>query len=498
MGANLRYVEARLPHLGRLLAATPQEALDGADAALVVDLRPAVRRGALRAAATANIIDLNGRLGAEVERLAGYEGWGGPVTATPERPSRGSRRRTRAARPHHRPEPARPLRPPGLAGVPGADGRRVRRHRGLPEGQGRPAHEVLDGVTLLKYRPYAPGGSAAGSSSSTPTRSSRRRGWCCERAGAGRFDVLQACNPPDIFWPLARWLRLRDGSRFVFDHHDLCPELYDSRFPRARRCRDGACVALERATFRTADHVVSTNESYADDRDASAAARRPATSRSSAPAPTRTGCSGGRRDPELRRGRRSPRRLPRGDGPAGRRRPRRRARPHHIVHDARARRTSRSRFMGGGDCYDDLVALRDRLGLQDYVELPGRVPDDTVVDVLSTADVGLSPDPKNPLNDVSTMNKTLEYMAFELPVVAFDLKETRVSAEDAAVYVDRTATWRRTPRRSSSSSTTRHGARRWAGIGRARIEGELRLAAPARRAMSASTTCSSAAHPQHG
>ena len=68
--------------------------------------------------------------------------------------------------------------------------------------------------------------------------------------------------------------------------------------------------------------------------------------------------------------------------------------------------------------------------------MPGRVPDDTVLDVLSTAAVGLSPDPKNPLNDVSTMNKTLEYMAFGLPVVAFDLKETRVSAGDAASYVE--------------------------------------------------------------
>jgi glycosyltransferase involved in cell wall biosynthesis len=64
------------------------------------------------------------------------------------------------------------------------------------------------------------------------------------------------------------------------------------------------------------------------------------------------------------------------------------------------------------------------------------VPDETVLDVLSTADVGLSPDPKNPLNDVSTMNKTMEYMAFGLPVVAYDLKETRVSAADAAVYIE--------------------------------------------------------------
>jgi glycosyltransferase involved in cell wall biosynthesis len=69
------------------------------------------------------------------------------------------------------------------------------------------------------------------------------------------------------------------------------------------------------------------------------------------------------------------------------------------------------------------------------VEFTGRAPDELVKKVMSTADVGLSPDPMNPLNDVSTMNKTMEYMAFELPVVAFDLRETRASAADAAVYV---------------------------------------------------------------
>src|SRR4029079_17580237 len=91
-------------------------------------------------------------------------------------------------------------------------------------------------------------------------------------------------------------------------------------------------------------------------------------------------------------------------------------------------------LMGSGDCFDELVALRDELELEDYVTFTGRVPDDVVTSVLSTADLGLSPDPKNPLNDVSTMNKTLEYMAYRLPVVAFDLLETRVSAADAAVY----------------------------------------------------------------
>ena len=91
--------------------------------------------------------------------------------------------------------------------------------------------------------------------------------------------------------------------------------------------------------------------------------------------------------------------------------------------------------MGAGDSYDELVARRDELGLADHVDMPGRVPDETVAEVLSTAALGLCPDPLNPLNDVSTMNKTMEYMAFGLPVVAFDLRETRVSAAVAAVYV---------------------------------------------------------------
>jgi glycosyltransferase involved in cell wall biosynthesis len=92
-------------------------------------------------------------------------------------------------------------------------------------------------------------------------------------------------------------------------------------------------------------------------------------------------------------------------------------------------------FMGGGDAFDDLVALSKELGLADVVEFTGRVPDEFVQTCLSTADVCLSPDPKNPLNDVSTMNKVVEYMAMGRPVVSFDLIEARVSAGEAAVYV---------------------------------------------------------------
>jgi glycosyltransferase involved in cell wall biosynthesis len=301
-----------------------------------------------------------------------------------------------------------------------------------PKGKGDPAHEVLEGVTLLKYSPYAPGGSALGFVMEYAYSFLATARLVLRARRQGRFDVLQACNPPDIFWPIARWLRQRDGSRFVFDHHDLCPELYDSRFPQGRDLPRRGLLALEKATFRSADHVVATNASYAE-----IAVDRGCKSPTDVTV-VRTGPDHERLRrkaavPALRRGRRH---LVAYIGVMG---------PQdgvdlavraaaHVVHDL-GREDVAFTFMGAGDSHAEIVALRDDLGLQDYLELPGRVPDDTVLDVLSTADVGLSPDPKNPLNDVSTMNKTMEYMAFGLPVVAFDLKETRVSAEAAASYV---------------------------------------------------------------
>jgi glycosyltransferase involved in cell wall biosynthesis len=301
-----------------------------------------------------------------------------------------------------------------------------------PKGKGDPAHEVLEGVTLLKYSPYAPGGSALGFVMEYAYSFLATARLVLRARRQGRFDVLQACNPPDIFWPIAGWLRRRDGTRFVFDHHDLCPELYDSRFPHGSRLPHRGLLALEKATFRTADHVVATNASYAQ-----IAARRGGKSPQDVTV-VRTGPDHERlrrkaAAPALRRGRRH---LVAYIGVMG---------PQdgvdlavraaaHVVKDL-GRDDVSFTLMGAGDSYDEVVALRDELGLQDHVEMPGRVPDETVMDVLSTADVGLSPDPKNPLNDVSTMNKTMEYMAFGLPVVAFDLKETRVSAQAAASYV---------------------------------------------------------------
>jgi glycosyltransferase involved in cell wall biosynthesis len=300
-----------------------------------------------------------------------------------------------------------------------------------PKGKGDPAYQLVDSVKLYKYRPYAPGGSKLGfimeygysfAATARLTLKARR---------SGRFAVIQACNPPDIFWPIAQALRVIDGTRFVFDHHDLCPELYESRFPDGPKLPYKALWALERRTHRTADQVISTNGSY-QSIAVNRSGKSPAdvTVVRTGPDPQRL--KRGPADPELRRGRRY---LAAYIGVMG---------PQDgvdiivraaaiVVHELH-RDDIAFTLIGSGDCFDDLVALRDQLGLAGHVEFTGRVPDELVARIMSTADLGLSPDPKNPLNDVSTMNKTMEYMAFELPVVAFDLHETRVSAGDAAVY----------------------------------------------------------------
>ena len=301
-----------------------------------------------------------------------------------------------------------------------------------PKGAGDPSYQIVDSVELYKYRPYAPGGSKV-SFVTEYAYSFLATAWLALKARrSGRFAVLQACNPPDIFWPIALLLRAVDGTRFVFDHHDLCPELFESRFPDGPKLPYRALRALERRTHRTADQVISTNGSYRD-----IAIRR------SGKAPA---------DVTIVRTGPDPQRLRRGPADPAQRRGRRFlaayigvmgpqdgvdivVRAADIVIRELGRDDIAFTLMGSGDCFNDLVALRDELGLAGHVEFTGRVPDELVRGILSTADVGLSPDPKNPLNDLSTMNKSMEYMAFELPVVAFDLRETRVSCGDAAVYV---------------------------------------------------------------
>lgn len=301
-----------------------------------------------------------------------------------------------------------------------------------PKGDGDPGYQVIDTVQIYKYRPYAPGGSKLGFISEY-VYSFLATAWLTLRARrAGRFAVMQACNPPDIFWPIALLLRALDHTEFVFDHHDLCPELYESRFPDGPRLPYRALRALERRTHRTARHVIATNDSYRD-----VAIRRSGKSPADVTV-VRTGPDPGRlvrgeAKPELRRGRRYVAAYIGVMGPQDGVDIVVRA-ADVVVHQLH-RDDIAFTLIGKGDCFDELVALRDQLDLAGHVEFTGRAPDSLVAEIMSTADVGLSPDPKNPLNDVSTMNKTMEYMAYELPVVAFDLRETRVSAGDAAVYV---------------------------------------------------------------
>ncbi|MGH3394095.1 MAG: glycosyltransferase family 4 protein [Streptosporangiaceae bacterium] len=301
-----------------------------------------------------------------------------------------------------------------------------------PKGDGDPAFQVIDTVEVYKYKPYAPGGSKLSFiaeyiysfvATAWTTRKARRR---------GTFKVMQACNPPDIFWPIAKLLRAMDGTRFVFDHHDLSPELYQSRFPEGPSLPYRGLRALERTTHRTADHVISTNDSYRDIAiHRSGKAPADVTVVRTGPDPDRL--RRGPADPDLRRGRKY---LAAYIGVMG---PQDGVDIVVLAADILVRQLHREdisiTLMGSGDSFTELVALRDRLNLGGYVEFTGRAPDELVTRVMSTADVGLSPDPKNPLNDVSTMNKSMEYMAFELPVLAFDLRETRVSVADSGVYV---------------------------------------------------------------
>ncbi|WP_046727083.1 glycosyltransferase family 4 protein [Streptomyces humi] len=246
----------------------------------------------------------------------------------------------------------------------------------------------------------------------------------------GPVDVVHACNPPDLLFLPALWLKRR-GARFVFDQHDLVPELYLSRFGRGEDLLYRAVCALERRTYRAADIVLATNESYREvairrggrrPEDVFVVRSAPAIDRFQ-PVPA---------EPELKRGKpyllcylgvMGPQ-----DGVDYA------LRALAKLRDELGRTDWHAVFVGSGDAFDAMVELSRRLGLDDQVQFTGRVPDADLVRYLSTADVCLSPDPRNPLNDVSTMNKVLEYMAMGRPIVSFDLKEARVSAGEAAVY----------------------------------------------------------------
>jgi len=265
--------------------------------------------------------------------------------------------------------------------------------------------------------------------------------WCFLRsfmksvrvAVAGRgFDVIHACNPPETYWLLARFWRLF-GKRFLFDHHDLSPEMYRAKFDTDRGLALVGLRWLERMTFKVADVVVTTNESHkriaierggVDPADVYVVRSGPDLQRLTVHPP----------DPSWRQGKRHLLvylgEICKQDG---------------VDHLVRAIKLLRDEFgrddvhcvlVGGGPHQPNIKAYADEIGVADACTFTGRVSDDDLCRILSSAEIGVDPDPRNDWSDKSTMNKVMEYMFFGLPVVAYDLTETRVSAQTAAVYAE--------------------------------------------------------------
>lgn len=293
------------------------------------------------------------------------------------------------------------------------------------------ARETLDGVRVFRYPEPVPGNGFLGylweyaySMAATFVLSLR------VFFGAG-FDVVHAHNPPDTFVFIAAFYKLL-GKRFIYDHHDLSPEMYFARFPEGgSRLVYHALVALEKLSCRLADHVIAPNESYkrVEMERGGVPAHRISVVRNSADLHLRSPVEP---DPALRTMNKTIigyvgvmgfqdgvdyllRAL------------------HHLIRDL-GRTDFFCIIIGTGAALADLRMLAQRLALDDYVRFTGFISDDAVVRFLSAADICVDPDPSNPFNDRSTMIKMMEYMALGKPIVAFDLPEHRYTAEQAALY----------------------------------------------------------------
>jgi glycosyltransferase involved in cell wall biosynthesis len=255
--------------------------------------------------------------------------------------------------------------------------------------------------------------------------------WLAIRAYRRRpFKVIHACNPPDTYFALAALFRPL-GVKFVFDHHDLCPELYVAKGKHKHGIVYRLVLLLERLTFRTADMVIAVNESHRQ-----VALQRGKVSESKVvvvrSGPRRQWGDNYRPQPDLKRGRKY---LVVYLGQMGKQ--------DGVDYLLRSIAKYRQRFpddtlftiIGGGPHQPELHQLAVDLKLEGCVHFTGRLPDEEVWSYFSTADLCVDPDPSNQFNDLCTMNKIIEYMAFGRPVVAFDLKEHRRSAQEAAIYI---------------------------------------------------------------
>ncbi len=256
--------------------------------------------------------------------------------------------------------------------------------------------------------------------------------WLALKAYAHRpFQAIHACNPPDTFFALALLFRPL-GVKFVFDHHDLCPEMYLAK----GRTRTGmlyhGLLMLERMTLKSADAVIAVNQSHR-----AIALRRggitDATVTVVRSGPPCTWADIYAPCPELKCGR--PHmvmylgEMCEQDGVA------------HLLRAIQSYRTTAPddtlfAFVGGGPDQPRMKVMAEQMGLGSAVHFTGRILDEQLWAYLSTADLCVDPDPLTEWSNLSTMNKIIEYMAFGRPIVAFDLLEHRRSAESAAIYVE--------------------------------------------------------------
>jgi len=249
-------------------------------------------------------------------------------------------------------------------------------------------------------------------------------------------DVIHACNPPDLIFIAAAPFFFFTRCKFLFDHHDINPELWIAKFGK-KGLGYKAMVLVERLTYHFAKHAIVTNESYKE------IAMRRGKKREEDVTIVRSGpniskLKVGPAKPEVKIGFKY---LVGYIGVMGKQEgiDLLLQSVDYLVHK-KNRTDIRFCIMGGGPALDELREMNAKMGLTDYVEFPGRVSDESLADVLNTADVCVNPDLPSEMNDKSTMNKIMEYMAFGKPIVQFTLKEGKFSAQGASLYAKNTDT----------------------------------------------------------